>query len=614
MKFTYAAIFVLWAGSLMAQPAGTLDPTFGNAGQVTTNITTGQDQARAATLQADGKILAAGFSSSNITGKDFCLVRYNTDGSLDNSFGNGGIVTTDVQLGSDDIAHSIALQTDGKIILAGESDNGSDKDAALIRYNTDGSLDTAFGSAGKVLTDFDGGQQDEIKVVKIHLLTGNILVGGSSIISSSLAKPVVARYTPDGALDTSFESNGIRLLWINSLDNQYVFSVEDLAVKSNGKVTAVGWRDFPGLSWDSDYFACRINSDGTMDATFSGDGVATYNGGFNGHDRAFSMILQPNDDILVAGGAYASNLEYDFQGFLINSDGTAGGFGSWNTVASFGGLSDDIAYGFAEDNDGNFILAGTVEGNTSSSFGIARFGATGNADSDWGGNGRITTTFGGEANNECHEVLVQTDNKVIAIGGSGDEFALARYLGEAMPQLDAFQLVSPANQATSLSFQSVVCNWTDAFGATAYEIEFDTTATFTGTPQTFSPSVSNQILTNLLGATTYHWRVRATDGTSFGMYQGPWSFTTETMVAALGEASESLVIGIFPNPSSGLVTVHSHPKKLGQSYQLLNNMGQEVAHGTLDLVYTKLDLSSFASGLYFLSVGEGEATFKIVKE
>jgi hypothetical protein len=111
-------------------------------------------------------------------------------------------------------------------------------------------------------------------------------VGGASIISSSVSKPFVARYLSNGNIDTTFNNNGIRLLWITNLDYQYLFSVEDLAVQSNGKISVVGWRDFPGLSWDSDYWACRINSDGAMDVTFSSDGVNVFNGNYNGHDRA----------------------------------------------------------------------------------------------------------------------------------------------------------------------------------------------------------------------------------------------------------------------------------------------------------------------------------------
>jgi uncharacterized delta-60 repeat protein len=134
--------------SAKAQLTGGLDPSFGTAGKVITSITTGQDKAYAAAIQANQKIVVAGTSSSSVSGKDYTVLRYNTDGSLDGTFGTSGTVTTDVQVGSDDVAYCLAIQADGKIILAGYSDNGTNKDAALVRYNTDGSIDTTFGNNG----------------------------------------------------------------------------------------------------------------------------------------------------------------------------------------------------------------------------------------------------------------------------------------------------------------------------------------------------------------------------------------------------------------------------------------------------------------------------------
>jgi uncharacterized delta-60 repeat protein len=525
MKNIISILTVLTTLNVLAQPAGTLDPTFGNGGKVVTSITPGQDKAYGVAIQTDGKIIVAGHSTSTVTGKDFAVVRYNSDGSLDNTFGSNGVVTTDLQTGSDDVAYSIALQTDGKIVLAGYSDNGSNKDAALVRYNNDGSLDNTFGSNGIVLTDFENSQQDEIKVVKIHQLTGNIIVGGATIISSSVSKPVVARYLSNGTLDNTFNSNGIRLLWITSLDYQYLFSVEDLAVQANGKISAVGWRDFPGLQWVSDYWACRINSDGTMDVTFSSDGVNVYNGSFNGHDRAFAMLLKPNNNILMAGGGYLSTLAYDFTIFELNANGSTA---SWSAMTDWGGLLDDIAYGLAEDNNGKFVLAGSSGNTTTKTFALARVNTNASLDNTFGTNGKITTTFGSNALNECFDVAIQVDNKIVAVGYTGNDFAIARYLGDAIPDLNTFQLIAPANLAANQNYSNLAFDWTDAFGATSYEIDIDVSQSFTSS-QTFTSSTSNYTGNSLLPNTQYYWRVRASDGTNWGVYSNVWSFTTNSL-------------------------------------------------------------------------------------
>ena len=131
---------------------GDLDTTFGTGGKVTTAIGSDTDQALSVAIQSDGKIVAAG-NSNNGNDYDFALVRYDANGSLDTSFGTGGKVTTDFG-SANDFARSVAIQSDGKIVVAGYSNNGSNDDFALVRYNTDGSLDASFDSDGKVTTDF----------------------------------------------------------------------------------------------------------------------------------------------------------------------------------------------------------------------------------------------------------------------------------------------------------------------------------------------------------------------------------------------------------------------------------------------------------------------------
>lgn len=518
-------VVLIVSGFGFTQPAGSLDPTFGVGGKVVTSIGT-QDQAYSVAVQPDDKILVAGFTTSVISGKDFVCVRYNADGSLDNTFGTGGIVTTDLQVGSDDVAYSMALQADGKIILAGSSDNGTDRNAALVRYNSDGTIDATFGTSGIVLTDFESNQQDEIRVVKIHALTGKIIVGGSSVISTNVSKPVVARYLSDGTLDNTFNTTGIKLLWVTALDYQYLFSVEDLVVQSSGKISAVGWRDFPALSWDSDYWACRINSDGTMDNTFSTDGVTTYNGSFNGHDRAYSMILKPDNNIVFSGGGYVSTLYYDFTMIEVSSTGPST---SWSALADFGSILDDVSYSIKEDVNGKFVMAGSSGNSINKTFAISRKNVDATNDLTFGTSGKVTTTFGSNAINECFDMCIQTDNKIIAVGYTGSDFAIARYLGNDAPLLDDFSLVSPANLAVSQNYSSLLLDWTDAFGATSYEVDVALDNTFTVSLQTYTVTASSKTLTGLDPNTQYFWRVKASDGSVFGATSVTWSFTTNTL-------------------------------------------------------------------------------------
>ncbi len=589
-----------------AQQAGSLDPTFGNGGKVVTSITNGQDKIYSVALQPDGKIVVAGYSTSLTTGKDFICARYNTDGTLDNTFGNTGITITDVQTGSDDVAYSLAIQNDGKIILGGYSDNGSDKNAALVRYNSDGSLDSTFGNNARAITDFESSQQDEIRVIKIHGLTGNIIIGGSTLISSSVSKPVIARYLSSGTLDNTFNSTGIRLLWITNLDYQYLFSVEDLIVQSNGKISAIGWRDFPGLQWDSDYWACRVNSDGTMDNSFSIDGVNVYNGNFNGHDKGFSMKLKPDNSFIVAGGSHLTSIYYDFAMFEITSSGDVDNFfGS----ADFGGLSDDIAYGFAEDNNGKFILAGSAGSLTNETFAIARFNADASIDNGFDTDGKVTTTFSNNALNEAFDVVIQPDNKIIAVGYTGNDFALARYFGESIPQLDSFQLVSPANQSVSQNYSSLAFNWTDAFGAVSYEFEIDSSVNFDLSPQTYTTSVSSKNLSNLQPSTDYFWHVKASDGTNSGQWNETWEFTTSALINNFVNNFEDVGVSLFPNPAKDKIVIKS-PFLLDGELSIRDISGRLVFSKNISNE-TNLNISTeiLSNGTYFIFIYVNHSVF-----
>ena len=159
---------------------GDLDASFGTGGKVVTSILSQDDFAHSVAIQSDGKIVVAG-ETKNGTFDEFALARYNADGTLDTSFGNAGgkVITNSNNNG--DHAYSVAIQSDGKILLAGASDNTGNDDFALYRYDTDGSLDTSFGTGGKVVTAVGGG--------------GDI---GTSVAIQSDGKIVVAGHSENG--------------------------------------------------------------------------------------------------------------------------------------------------------------------------------------------------------------------------------------------------------------------------------------------------------------------------------------------------------------------------------------------------------------------------------
>lgn len=228
-------------------PDGSPDTSFGTGGKVITDFLTGSnDIATDVCIQSDGKIIAAGFTVSFavglFTGEDFAILRYNPDGSLDNSFGSGGKVITDVAV-SLDFASSAAIQRDGKLIVAGAIRFFvGGLDFGIVRYNPDGSLDSSFGSGGKVTTDFSSGF-DEARGVIIDN-KGRIVAAGFNTISDRTSF-AVARYKSDGSLDASFGAKGLVTTDIPTEDSpgELVAEAYAVAIQRDGKIIAAGRRE-----------------------------------------------------------------------------------------------------------------------------------------------------------------------------------------------------------------------------------------------------------------------------------------------------------------------------------------------------------------------------------
>jgi len=210
---------------------GVLDPTFGDGGKVSTKLSnyTNYEGWRIA-VQKDKKIIVSGYFS-NDNNKDFVTLRYNTDGGLDSTYCNDGIAITD--LSSSDYTSSIAFQDDGKIVVAGHIYNGSDTDIAVLRYSADGILDSTFNDSGIVITPIGG--SDRANTISIQE-DGKIIVAGSTYNGSDYDFAVV-RYNSDGSLDYTFNIAGIVITPISNGGNDYVIS---MSIQEDGKIFVVG--------------------------------------------------------------------------------------------------------------------------------------------------------------------------------------------------------------------------------------------------------------------------------------------------------------------------------------------------------------------------------------
>jgi uncharacterized delta-60 repeat protein len=392
--------------------ASQLDATFGSGGIVTTQVGGGRDYAVALAQQTDGRIVVAG-TTWNGNDMDFLLLRYNANGSLDPTLGGGGIVRTPVTA-FNDWTTSMALQTDGKIIVAGYSILASGQDAVLVRYNTDGSLDTSFGGGdGKVIlgirrNDFFHGVavQGDGRIVAVGSTTG--ADGGNSDAQTSL---VLVRFNPDGSLDASFGQGGTVL---SSIGNHAIGYA--LILQPDGRIVVAG--QVGGFA------VLRYNPDGALDTTFSGDGLSIP----GALPPARAAIALQADGKIVAAGVHG-----ELQVFRLNANGTLdatfSGDGLQTTPVT--GASP-VHVGVAIYADGKVVAVTKGVGGQLSEhtfdFALVLHNADGSHDTRFAGDGvaYVPVGFGHEA---ASAVMIQNDGRIVAVGESER--------GDSEPNLDA---------------------------------------------------------------------------------------------------------------------------------------------------------------------------------
>ena len=441
------SLFVLCAGLLAYSTSpiyaapGDLDVSFGDDGKVVTPIGNGTARATAVAIQPDGKIVVAGYALINGNGDDFVVMRYNLDGSLDTTFDHDGIVTTDID-GGMDWATGVAVQPDdGKIVVAGHAYNGAtgSDDFAVVRYESDGTLDSDFGNSGVVLTDFDGNQDHASGLVLWNDGSETkIVLAGSANMDTTGYDFALARYTSAGAPDTTFGGDGRVTTQIGSAltANEMAYA---LTIQPDGKLIASGYAIMEGTL--PDFALVRYNTDGSPDTSFGEDGIVTTNvSNANADDYANAVIVQSDGKIVAAGYAAMNTTGYDFAVVRYTPDGALDDeFGDGGIVTTWMGSAtsdaEDRGNGIAEQANGKLVVAGlTNRGSpTGYDFALVRYSETGELDGSFGG-GKVTTAIGdGATDDSASAVAVKPDGTIVAVGQSAGAFTVVQYEGDPVP-------------------------------------------------------------------------------------------------------------------------------------------------------------------------------------
>ena len=434
-------------------PSGVLDTSFNSNGFVTHHSVAGgngNDAALDVQIDSQGRIVVAGYSDNDISVDedwDMVIWRYNSDGTLDSSFGSAGFVFHHNAAGGDgnDMGYSLALDTTGRIIVTGSSktSSGTSRDFAVWRYTPEGDLDTTFSDDGVVTKDGLSGQND------IHEWSpdltidsnGRILVVGSSN-SSAGYHMVVLRLNVDGSVDNTFDSDGI-VTYRNAAGGDFSDYGFAIATDSDNKIVVAGKSDSdPGAGVENyDLVVWRFNEDGSLDTGFNNVGFSIHSNaaGGDGYEHPDAIVIDGDGKILITG--YSDNNsengnvveDRDLVIWRFNSNGTIDtAFGN-NGVAIVdnmaGGNGLDVGKDILIDAYEKILVAGNSYNGTDNDLAICRFNTDGTLDTSFGTAGILS--FDGGFADEAAGIAIDENGKLLITGfisnGVDNDMAIWRY-------------------------------------------------------------------------------------------------------------------------------------------------------------------------------------------
>ena len=405
---------------------GSLDASFGEGGRSLAELTPHHHHAAALALQTDGKIVVAGWAYTPGTDTDFALVRYNPDGSLDNSFDGDGKVTT--PLPNMNQAHSVDILPNGKIVAAGTTHvEGIGAVFAVLRYTDAGSLDSSFDGDGIATTDVLSGNYDEAFSVATQT-DSKIVVAGRASTTSGQFDFAIVRYNADGSLDTGFDGDGKATTAIGPSEDD-AWSV---AIQPDGKIVAAGTSSTNSTGINFDFAVVRYNTNGTLDTSFDNDGKVSTPVG-ESQDYANAVLIQADGKIVTSGSSF-DGAKFSFASVRYNPNGTLDtSFDLDGKVITSLGQNFDEAHSAAIQPDGRIVVAGATWGWFDSDFAIARYNSNGSLDSTFNGDGWVSTDFGIFDGNSLAAVALQPDGKIVTVGTAAFNVVVARYQADGSP-------------------------------------------------------------------------------------------------------------------------------------------------------------------------------------
>ncbi|EMI16807.1 hypothetical protein RMSM_06269, partial [Rhodopirellula maiorica SM1] len=410
-----------------------VDTSFGTSGQVTTQLNMSDSNSigplGGIAVQTDGKIVVA---SQGFNANQFLLERLNADGTSDASFGTNGLVFTSV--GANTSPTSIAIQEDGKILVAGEtSDNG--RTPFLARFNVDGTIDTTYGTSG--LVDFSSIRSSGIVDIGLNS-DGQVL---AALENFGAAQMHVLRFNSEGTFDSSFGTGGLKSFW------EFGAMSASIEVLPNDQFLLVGNSN----EWST---VIRAFPDGTLDTSFGTIGSTRIQFD-NDSGPIFSMSVDEDGRIALGGSAFNNTTRNDFAIALLTPQGLLdtnfGGDGM--VVVSLPPGEDEYVDSLAFQPDGKIIAVGVLDrfNPIQNQIAMTRFNADGTLDTTFDGDGILTFSVGNSSNQRAFGTAIASDSDLLILAGGGSDIRVAR-VNTGLTQLQASDSVSITDNDGAATF------------------------------------------------------------------------------------------------------------------------------------------------------------------
>jgi uncharacterized delta-60 repeat protein len=435
-------LFFILPLAINAQNSGDLDPGFADDGLFIYDNGF-NDLFTCVAIQDDQKIVAGGMSYDPTYTATATVFRFLTDGSIDTDFATNGIFS--YSLDNEANIFGCSIRENGKIVLAGSTTDYTDSKILLLQLNSDGTLDDSFGDDGVVVQKISllNGSFEDYGLALTLQDDGMILVAGRSLDINANFEPAIVRFTENGVIDPDFGTNGVARLSVEEIDNDF----DCIVLQEDGKIVVSGHYQL-GLSYFG-MLVARYNSDGTLDDSFADDGVFidTFS---NIDDEGFGVAINSEGKILVSGFTVTEDYDYSMLLMQLTTTGELDmDFGSGGIVISNLGVYD-VGSSISIQSDDKILVAGSsgeLPPAGDSEMAVWRYNPDGTLDDSFGDEGISLIQFE-NSYDEATSMAIQSNGNIVIAGKSRNngmqdiDFAMARLLNN-VEELEAAFTATP---------------------------------------------------------------------------------------------------------------------------------------------------------------------------